>query len=754
MGLRPRLFARAYPRRALSASAVAAVPDSARQIEQALFETAVELPDAAARDAFLDQACSGRPEQRARLARLLAAHAAADAFFERPRLSDEEPAAPVAPSGSASADDVPPASIIEQTGARIGRYRLLERIGEGGCGVVYLAEQQEPVRRRVALKIIRLGMDTERVVARFELERQALALMNHPNVARVLDAGATETGRPYFVMELVEGAPITDYCDRLRLEVRERLRLFIEVCHAIQHAHQKGVLHRDIKPSNVLVATPDGAAPAPKVIDFGVAKAVSPGDLGGRTVGDGIQFLGTPAYMSPEQAEPDRLDVDTRADIYGLGALLYELLAGRPPFDSRALLASGLDQLRRTLRETDPLRPSRLLRSLPAPELDKIADARRADPRALLQTLRRDLDWIVMRALEKDRSRRYATVNALAFDIGRYLRDEPVEARPPSRSYRLRKLVRRNRVAFAAGAAVALALAGGLGVSTRLYFRERAALREQTVLRSEAEIAGQLTRAVFLTREGNFAAADQVLAAVPRPLARPSFDGVTAFRAVGDWHAHARRWTEAADRFQVALEIGRLDVWMPVTLDHQAYCVSLLFAGDEAGYARYRVEAAERIAAAIDTEAVGNILKTCLLRPLDPQLRERLLPLGARAEFRLSALNPRLGTGWPLVPVALWRYRLGDHEGAAKFSERGYSPDDHRTARNATFRIILGLCALQTGRPADAAALLDAADATVSEMFAGDLARGNGTIGFWHDWAVARLLLHEARALQAAQVPR
>ena len=724
------------------------MPDPSRQIEKALFETALELADPRVREAFLAQACGADDALRKRLDGLLAAAALAEDFFDLPpppletlvatQVAKNEPVAP-------ESERAMPGP-LEEARVRIGRYQLIERIGEGGCGIVYLAEQQEPVRRRVALKIIRLGMDTERVIARFELERQTLASMNHPHVAQVLDAGATESGRPSFVMELVEGARITDYCDARRLGIRERLELFIQVCNAIQHAHQTGVLHRDIKPSNVLVSTPAGAAPTPKVIDFGVAKAMGDRRSGEATFHDGEQFIGTPAYMSPEQAEPGRMDVDTRADIYGLGALLHELLTGRPPFDSQKLIDSGLDELRRTLREVEPPRPSRLLRALDPVEMERVAAGRRCEPAALLQTLRRDLDWIVMRALEKDRARRYPTVNGLALDLARFLRDEPVEARPPGRGYRLRKLVRRNRVVFAAAAAVALALVGGLGASTWLFLREREALRQQTLLRRQAETAERLTRAAFLTREGSFEAAGRVLDGVPRPLAQPSFDGVVAFRAVGDWLAAQRRWGEAAERFKVALDIGWLDTWGPVTLDHQSYGVSLILAGDEAGYERFRAEAANRFTAAGSSDAVARVLKTSLLRPVDARLRERLLPLGARTEFWFSSLNPRLATGWAVLPVSLWRYRLGDHVEARRLALLGFDPADRTGARVATLRLVLALCAWKSGDRAEAAEELATARETITAAFAGDLTRGDNLSGYWYDWAFAHILLEETEA--------
>jgi serine/threonine protein kinase/WD40 repeat protein len=425
---------------------------SEREIE--VFNVALELP-AAERAAYLDQASGGDPSLRERVEELLQAADEGGAFLENP--------ATVPPKPVEIIHFGPPAS--EKEGGRVGPYRLLQQIGEGGCGVVYLAEQEEPVRRQVALKVIKLGMDTKSVIARFAAERQALALMDHPNIAKVFDAGATGAGRPYFAMELVRGVPITDYCDQNNLSTRARLDLFMQVCRAVQHAHQKGIIHRDIKPSNILITVNDGT-PTPKVIDFGIAKATQ-GKLADHTVFTAFeQFIGTPAYMSPEQAEMGVLDIDTRSDIYSLGVLLYELLTGKTPFDAKELLKAGLDEMRRRIREQEPARPSTRLSGMPAADLTTVAGHRQAPPPKLIHLVRGELDCIVMKALEKDRARRYETANGFAADIQRHLDNEPVLASPAGKLYTLQKLVRRNKLAFALGTVVAVSLLLGLGVVT------------------------------------------------------------------------------------------------------------------------------------------------------------------------------------------------------------------------------------------------------------------------------------------------
>ena len=450
--------------------------DSKRELD--IFTEALELP-VTERVIFLNQACAGNENLRRKVEDLIKVHERTGNFLNH------------APTGS-MVEAMRVAPVLKKPGDQIGRYKLLQQIGEGGCGVVFMAEQEEPVRRRVALKILKPGMDSKSVIARFEAERQALALMDHPNIAKIFDAGETPSGRPYFVMELIRGIKITDYCDQHSLTTEERLELFIQVCQAVQHAHQKGVIHRDIKPSNIMVTTSLEGAALPVVIDFGIAKAMTNQRLTDKTLFTAFEMLiGTPAYMSPEQAALTSIDVDTRTDIYSLGVLLYELLAGSTPFNTAELMKAGLDEIRRVIREQEFIRPSSRLSKLMAADLTTIAQHRKSEPPKLIRTICGDLDWIVMKALEKDRTRRYETANGLALDVKRYLAGEAISARPPSKLYKFQKILLRNKLLFGGIGIIAVLLVTGLIVVSASLARERKALRDSDRNRQKAQLVAK-----------------------------------------------------------------------------------------------------------------------------------------------------------------------------------------------------------------------------------------------------------------------
>ena len=722
--------------------------------EKAVFCQALEIADPEQRRQFLDQACGADPALREQVERLLGVSQSAGDFFTECR-----------PALAAAAADADPAQILSAAASaleaephersRIGPYKLLQKLGEGGCGVVYMAEQEQPIRRRVALKIIKLGMDTRNVIARFEAERQALALMDHPNIARVLDAGATETGRPYFVMELVYGVKITDYCDQNRVSMQERLQLFIQVCNAVQHAHQKGIIHRDLKPSNIMVTLHDGV-PVPKVIDFGIAKATEQRLTDKTLFTSYAQLMGTPAYMSPEQMELSGLNLDTRSDIYSLGVLLYELLTGHTPFDTTDLLKLGVDELRRTVREQEPLSPSAKLQTLNHEDLTKTAKMRRLEPPRLLSQLHGDLDWIVLKCLEKDRTRRYETANGLAMDIQHYLHEEAVLARPPSQWYRLQKLVRRNRMVFLSGAAAAAALLLGSIISTMMFVKEREARSSEARLRREAEVREQASHVASLVTQGRFEEADQLVTGLP--LNKPSVEISSELRALGDWHAAHGRWADAAARFEAVMKVNQLDAPDLVSEEQLKLGAAFLKSGNRPGYEQFRqAETAKlnptNIASEYRTFKVGLVL------PPDPNLLQ-LFGLGAELVEKKFPTpkeirpNPPHAAQWSEA-LALLGYREGRFYEAINWS---YRFEDSPNARTATTSLLKAMSGWRLAGYKEAAANWNLAYELIhaKSQEGLDIGSPSSTLfpgtpedleGSWYDWVIADLLMRECDEL-------
>jgi serine/threonine protein kinase len=740
------------------------------QQEEALFDAARNLSSPVARRAFLDQACADNAELRGRIEALLEAEAEADQFFDdalKFRNAPFEKASGTPEKNPAETGDNAGSefSFAEGFGKRIGRYKLLQKIGEGGGGVVFMAEQEEPVRRRVALKVIKLGMDTKNVIARFEAERQALAMMDHLNIARVLDAAATETGRPYFVMELVRGTKITEYCDKNNLKTQQRLDLFVQVCHAIQHAHQKGIIHRDIKPSNILITLHDGV-PVPKVIDFGIAKATET-PLTDKTLFTAYeQIIGTPAYMSPEQAELSGLDIDTRSDIYSLGVLLYELLTGRTPFDAKKLLQHGVDAMRKTLREQEPQRPSTMVTTMQDTELTITAEHRQAEPPKLISQLRGDLDWIVMKALEKDRKRRYETANGLAMDIQRYLGNEPVVARPPSRLYRFQKLVRRNKIVFIAGAAVTITLLIGFGTSTWLFFRERDARRQavaaeekavlaqanETALRQKAEARQKITQAAFLVSQDRFAEADQLLGENLFSVPPTNVESSVVFRSLGEWHALQNQWDAAANRFETLVQVNQSDGWDNGTLDYLRLGTTLMEAGNPSAYRNFCERTVSHFSRTTNPAVAERTIKISLLAPADETLLARLQPFEDTAARSFASADPGTAdsvfhAAWGSISLSLIEYRRGNYDKAAEWCRHCLAYSQDNLPRTATAEIILAMCDFQLGKKTEAASQLARGREIIENKFEGGLEPGDGEQGFWFDWVFGHIILDEAEKL-------
>ena len=635
--------------------------------EQSIFTEALDRHNPGEREALLDRACGADPDMRRRIERLLLRHEQPG-----PSLLDAPPRAVVALAEARDAIGAAAAAAAERPGAVVGRYKLLEQIGQGGFGVVFLAEQLHPVRRLVALKVIKPGMDTRRAIARFEGELQALALMDHDHIAKVLDAGATDSGRPYFVMELVRGGvPITEYCQRHGLSALQRLGLFIQVCQAVQHAHTKGVIHRDLKPTNILVAEHDGAA-VPKVIDFGTAKALREPLVDHTLYTTAAQVVGTPLYMAPEQAEAGGgANVDTRSDVYALGAVLYELVSGTTPFDGERLRAAGYDELRRIIREEDPPPPTSRVIGAAAPAGAAAAGEARPAP-----AFRGELDWVVLKALEKDPDRRYQTAGALAADLQRYLNDEPVSACPPTVTYRLRKWARRNTATFVtASAALVLVVSCVVALAVSNAKIRKAQAHAQAAQRLAEERASDVRRGLenlqaanVLLERGRWYAAksqwDDAEAAFTKAIAlRP--DHASAWANRGDLYAQLGLWDLAAPDVAREFDLCEPDYasrWVQ-------HALLRLAVGDDDGCRRAARRALERFAGSVRADFTEELVRLCLLASMRQggglADADRARDEGQRlVRLTENVVEYHPGVWYPLLLLGISRANVGDYEGA------------------------------------------------------------------------------------------
>jgi serine/threonine protein kinase len=692
--------------------------------EKTVFLEAAEIASPTERAAFLERSCGDDRQLRAAVEALLLSHQRSQGVL-----------------------DTAKGPLAEHLETIIGPYKLLQQIGEGGMGTVFMAEQTEPIVRKVALKIIKPGMDSRQVIARFEAERQALAMMDHVNIARVLDAGTTPDGLPYFVMELVHGVPITKYCDDNHLTPRQRLELFVPVCQAIQHAHQKGIIHRDIKPSNVMVTLYDGK-PVPKVIDFGVAKAIEQ-KLTERTLF--TQFgtmVGTLEYMSPEQAEMSALGVDTRSDIYSLGVLLYELLTGSTPLSNKRMKEAAYAEILRMIREEEPPKPSTRL-SESGEALASISALRHTEPAKLAKLVRGELDWIVMKTLEKDRNRRYETANGFAADVQRYLNDDPVLACPPSAGYRLRKFATRNKTALIMSALVVFALVAGTAVSTweairatRARQETEVALAREAKLRKEAEARGRIDRAERLCGTNEFDQAERLMREVPDQFIQTDANACARiFGALANWNGGERRYQRSADLYDMLL-FGPAKKGLdlnpyPLTMTYLEYAPLLVELHDQARYEKFRESI---IATRTDDDGNRGMLTTCLILPANER---QMTALGHWAEITAKSST----NVWDYATLALFEFRRGNDKRALEWSQKCVSPAPPPSIVRS--HIVMAMVYFRLDRHDEAQTELTQSRKMIEREFTGRTGMGSSEVGFWWDWLIAQTLLREAERLLA-----
>jgi eukaryotic-like serine/threonine-protein kinase len=683
-----------------------------------IFLNALDYESGPARESFLRTSCAGKAGLRAAVDAMLRDHEGATTLFRD-----------TARECVGAKDDL--VNDVVKSTAPVGPYRIIRLLGEGGGGTVYEAEQETPIHRVVALKILKPGTDARRFLALFEAERQTLALMEHPNIARVLDAGTTADDRSYFVMDLVHGVKITEYCARNALPIAERLHLMRQVCSAVQHAHNKGIIHRDLKPSNILVTNVDGVA-IPKVIDFGIARAVvrPVQDCGDSAPAN--QWIGTPAYMSPEQFA-DAADIDTRSDVYSLGVVMYELVAGKPPFDDGLLTDAGPEEIRRKISERTPPR---------------LASHGRRDNQGPVG----ELDCIVFKAMERDREKRYPTVQALSADIGRLLRGDPVEAHPPSHIYRMRKLVLRNRLASATITAAVIALVAGCTTSTLLYLRAKAAEREQTRLRAYSEEREHVTKAAILIMQGRISEADMEVRKMGGILTQPSLEATNVFRELAVWSAINGDWKTSADRWLALSRVNRFDdsdMTDHATRDLLPIAPTLVTIGDLKRYHEFQQLLIDRLGKTTNPVAAEHVLKLCLQKPASPALLTELAYVAGVAE---SSMTGDIGTppkitleAWRCLALGLWNYRNGRYAQAIQWCDRTLLWKDENLARKTQAIIIRAMALRATGDYELAKTDLNEARDIYARRFSQP--HELNSEGSWYDWLNANILFDEVGSM-------
>lgn len=724
------------------------------EIDSSILEVALSLEEGESRDEFISRVYQNDPSGMEEMRQLIEDAKNAAAYFIDARERRAEVAYDLTFDWTEHPEWSPVKEIeMESPGTRLGNYRLVKKVGEGGGGVVYEAEQVEPIQRRVAVKIVRLGMNTESVIARFDIERQALALMDHPNIAKVFETGATASGRPFFIMEYVEGQKITTFCDDAKWDIKQRLKIFMEVCDAIQHAHQKGVVHRDIKPSNILVS--ETGNNAPKIIDFGIAKAMNPAAFSRPVETSHDQLFGTPIYMSPEQIDVTGLDVDTRSDIYSLGVLLYEILTSCTLFEGKDFSTCGVSTVRNIILTSKIRYPSQILGELNADRLAEVAASRKTTPTQLVKLLKGDLERIVMKAVDRDRSRRYSTVNSMILDIQRYLCNQPVTATPPSRLYLFGKFVRRNRLSFVAVNLLVLSLVAGLVLSSVLYTRERMALAEQIRLRAEAQKARgeaqrlllqadareNVARVAILLDQGRIEEAEALRKKFPLEAVEPSLEAAAVFRFLGDWNANHGRWEEGAQCYRLLMQANRLDDPGKVLDRSDVMAIAaMLMDYREEDYLVFRQELVDHYSQPTNKMQAEHLLKVCMIAPADKATLDRLA-------FSVRVLgDPKIAPlpSWAALARGLYEYRIGNLDISYQICRDGLDDPDIKDACRSSLLSVIAMGHAKNGMLAEARKEMETAKSIIVSVRGEDYVRGGFMPPIWFDWMIADVLYREA----------